>query len=181
MSSFNKQRNNKTPCNFPSFCFPQNKYFSVFAQVSLRVGLVVPIQEYLIFKFILSFVFLHFELFSFCSSSNMDCYQLCFTFLWNLSFITFPFTYCVPPLSVLDHFCFSSFSQYINWISSFFYLLYVSVKCLYLSLFHLFSVTLDKPPLHPAQRPTPPTPTPDSCLTAARSYDVTPCYKYEYT
>lgn len=59
MSSFNKQLNNKTPCNFPSFCFPQNKYFSVFAQVSQWAGLVVPIKEYLISKFIFPFVFVH--------------------------------------------------------------------------------------------------------------------------
>lgn len=69
MSSFNKQLNNKTSCNFPSFFFPQNKYFSLFEQESLWVGLVVvvPIKEYLIFiKSLFSLLFPHFELSSHC-------------------------------------------------------------------------------------------------------------------
>lgn len=46
LSSFNKQLNNKTSCNFPSFFFPQNKYFSISKQEILWVGLVMVVPVY---------------------------------------------------------------------------------------------------------------------------------------
>ncbi|KAI9530492.1 hypothetical protein NQZ68_004510 [Dissostichus eleginoides] len=57
----------------------------------------------------------------------------------------------------------------INWISSSF--IYTSLLNACPSIFPLVLCYSAYTPLHPAQKPTPPTPTPDSCLTAAPSYD----------